>query len=155
MNPILNIKNFLLDLQNRLCVALEHEETGQHQFQEDAWVHDKVGNGCTRVLQGTVFEQVGVNFSHVIGENLPQAATVKRPDLIGAQFEALGVSSVAHPKNPFVPTAHLNVRYFQATKPNGEIVWWFGGGYDLTPYYGFDEDCIHFHNTAKKSLRCD
>lgn len=107
----------------------------------------------TRVLQGETFEQAGVNFSHVAGEHLPAAATAKRPDLIGASFEALGVSVVIHPRNPFVPTAHLNIRYFQATKSNGEIVWWFGGGYDLTPYYGFDEDCIHFHQTAKNA--CD
>lgn len=148
-----NIKQFLLDLQNRLCAALETQETTA-QFFEDAWTHEKIGGGKTRVLQnGDVFEQAGVNFSHVVGEHLPQAATVKRPDLVGASFEALGISSVIHPRNPFVPTSHMNVRYFQAKKNNGDVVWWFGGGYDLTPYYGFDEDCQHFHVTAKKA--CD
>ena len=154
MSNIEHVKNFLLDLQDRICVALENQEALSHShFHEDVWTHEKIGGGRTRVLQGDTFEQAGVNFSHVVGEHLPQAATVKRPDFIGASFEALGVSCVIHPKNPFVPTAHLNIRYFQAKKPNGEIVWWFGGGYDLTPYYGFDEDCIHFHATAKNA--CD
>lgn len=151
-NTIADIKLFLLTLQDQLCAALEsHESTAR--FHEDAWTHDVIGGGRTRVLQGDVLEQAGVNFSHVAGNHLPEAATLKRPDLIGASFEALGVSSVIHPRNPFVPTAHLNVRYFQATKANGEIVWWFGGGFDLTPYYGFDEDCVHFHTVAKKA--CD
>ena len=153
MKNISDIKHFLLDLQNRLCAALESQEPSARFF-EDAWTHEKIGGGKTRVLQnGDIFEQAGVNFSHVTGEHLPQAATQKRPDLIGATFEAMGVSSVIHPRNPFAPTAHLNVRYFQATKSNGDIVWWFGGGYDLTPYYGFDEDCVHFHTTAKNA--CD
>lgn len=150
---ISDIKHYLQNLQDRLCAALESEETSCKKFHEDAWTHDNIGGGRTRVLQGDIFEQAGVNFSHVTGEKLPAAATVKRPELIGAQFEALGISSVIHPKNPFVPTAHMNVRYFQATKSNGEVVWWFGGGYDLTPYYGFEEDCIHFHKTAKNA--CD
>lgn len=150
---ILKIKHYLLSLQDQLCFALAAEESSQKKFIEDTWTHEKVGGGRTRVLQGDVFEQAGVNFSHVAGENLPQAATSKRPELIGAQFEALGISSVIHPRSPFVPTAHMNVRYFQATKSNGDIVWWFGGGYDLTPYYGFEEDCIHFHKTAKNA--CD
>ena len=146
------IKNFLLDLQDHICTALEKEDTGS-QFHEDAWSRDQIGGGRTRVLQGEIFEQAGVNFSHVAGKSLPAAATQTRPDLVGAAFEAMGVSCVIHPHNPFVPTSHLNVRYFQATKSNGDIVWWVGGGYDLTPYYGFDEDCIHFHQTAKNA--CD
>ena len=147
------IKIFLLTLQDTLCTALQHHEP-QKKFHEDAWTRDAIGSGRTRVLEdGDVFERAGVNFSLVAGNSLPTAATLKRPELIGAQFEALGISSVIHPQNPFVPTAHLNVRYFQATKSNGEIVWWFGGGYDLTPYYGFEEDCIHWHQTVKKT--CD
>lgn len=141
-------------------MALETQEAHAHPrtphsqlFHEDTWTHDKVGGGKTCVLQGETFERAGVNFSHVAGDNLPQAATSKRPDLMGVSFEALGISSVIHPCNPFVPTAHLNIRYFQATKSNGEVVWWFGGGYDLTPYYGFDEDCVHFHQMAKNA--CD
>lgn len=153
MHVIDPIRDYLFDLQNRLCAALEKEENAGICFHEDAWTHEKIGGGRTRVLQGNVFEQAGVNFSHVAGENLPAAATAKRPDLVGASFEALGISSVIHPKNPFAPTAHMNVRYFQAKKTDGEIVWWFGGGYDLTPYYGFEEDCVHFHCTAKKA--CD
>lgn len=146
------IKDFLLDLQNRLCLALENQDVSA-QFQKDKWTHRKI-DGLSCVLEnGKILEKAGVNFSHVLGENLPVAATTKRPDLIGGQFEVMGVSSVVHPKNPFVPTAHMNVRYFQVTKNNGEVVWWFGGGYDLTPYYGFEEDCIHFHKTAKEA--CD
>ena len=152
MSNVEKVKAFLLDLQDRICVALE-KENGAANFQEDIWTRDQIGGGRTRVLQGDVFEQAGVNFSHVIGASLPSAATQTRPDLIGAAFEAMGVSLVVHPRNPFVPTAHLNVRYFQATKSNGDVVWWFGGGYDLTPYYGFEEDCIHFHATAKNA--CD
>ena len=153
MNQLNLIKLFLLDLQSRLCDALQSHED-KAQFHTDEWSHDTVGGGKTRVLQnGNVIEKAGVNFSHVAGKSLPPAATEKRPELIGAEFEALGVSSVIHPRNPFVPTAHMNVRYFQAKKDNGDVVWWFGGGYDLTPYYGFDEDCVHFHRTAKKA--CD
>lgn len=148
----MSVKDFLLDLQNRLCVALETQENTAC-FHEDAWSHKHIGGGRTRILRGNVFEQAGVNFSHVAGNYLPESATKKRPELIGAQFEALGVSSVIHPHNPFVPTAHLNVRYFQATKSDGEVVWWFGGGYDLTPYYAFEEDCVYWHQTAKNA--CD
>jgi coproporphyrinogen III oxidase len=153
MSNVAFVKSFLLDLQNRICAALETQESTV-RFHEDAWTHEKVGGGRTRVLRnGDVFEQAGVNFSHVAGDKLPAAATKNRADLVGAQFEALGVSLVIHPKNPFVPTTHLNVRYFQAKKSDGEIVWWFGGGYDLTPYYAFEADCIHFHRTAKTA--CD
>lgn len=151
-NNIEQIKNFLLNLQDRICNALEKED-GAAKFQEDVWSREKIGGGRTRVLQGDVFEQAGVNFSHVAGDSLPAAATQDRPDLVGAAFEAMGVSLVIHPRNPFVPTSHLNVRYFQATKSNGDTVWWVGGGYDLTPYYAFEEDCIHFHQTAKNA--CD
>lgn len=142
------IKNFLLDLQNRLCLALENQDASK-KFYKDKWTKNNI-NGLSCILEsGNILEKAGVNFSCVTSDNLPSAATTKRPDLIGASFIAMGVSSVIHPCNPFVPTAHLNVRYFQAKKTDGEIAWWFGGGFDLTPYYGFDEDCVHWHQTAK------
>ena len=147
-NNIPAIKNFLLDLQNRLCVALENQDASK-KFYKDKWTKNKI-DGLSCILEnGNILEKAGVNFSSVIGDSLPPAATTKNPDLLGASFGAMGVSSVIHPKNPFVPTAHLNVRYFQAKKTDGEIIWWFGGGFDLTPYYGFEEDCIHWHKTAK------
>ena len=149
---ISEIKNYLMGLQDRICAQLVVGDG--KTFHEDLWQRPEGGGGRTRVLQNaTVFEQAGVNFSHVLGELLPVAATAKRPELAGRGFEALGVSLVIHPRNPFVPTTHLNVRYFVATKPGAEPVWWFGGGYDLTPYYGFIEDCQHFHRVAKKA--CD
>jgi len=141
------VKNYLLELQKRICTALESQEVGA-RFQKDTWK-----NGITCAIAGDTFEKGGVNFSHVTGETLPAIASVKRPELAGSVFEAMGVSVVMHPRNPFVPTAHLNVRYFQATKKNGEHVWWVGGGYDLTPYYGFEDDCAHWHRSAKKA--CD
>ena len=152
---ISEIKAYFLGLQKQICTALEAEETSGVRFCEDAWENSKLGGGGSAcVMQdGAVFEKAGVNFSHVKGDSLPKAATAKRPDLVGASFEALGVSLVIHPYNPFVPTSHANVRFFQAKKPNGEIVWWFGGGYDLTPYYGFEDDCVHWHQTAKSA--CD
>jgi len=114
----------------------------------------KSGGGRTRLIEnGGVFEKGGVNFSHVKGSQLPKSATDARLELIGCSFEAMGVSLVMHPENPFVPTTHLNVRCFVAKKADGEMVWWFGGGYDLTPYYGFEEDCCHWHQTAKAA--CD
>lgn len=153
MATIDDVKTYLLNLQNNLCCALQQHESSV-QFIEDNWSRNGIGSGRTRVLQGgEVFESAGVNYSHVAGDNLPSAATTQRPEFIGAQFEAMGISSVIHPRNPFVPTSHLNVRYFQAKKSTGESVWWFGGGYDLTPYYGFEEDCIHFHRVAKNA--CD
>lgn len=142
------IKTYLLSLQDIICKALESED-GHAVFQKDAWSRPGGGNGRTRVMvNGQVFEQAGVNFSHVYGEHMPAAATTKRPELAGRSFQAMGVSLVIHPKNPFVPTVHLNVRFFVAEKPDGEAIWWFGGGFDLTPYYGFKEDCKHWHQTA-------
>lgn len=150
---IQEIRAFLCDLQTRLIAALQAEEPSAF-FHTDEWQRESIGSGITCVLQnGEIIEKAGVNFSHVTGASLPPAATQKRPELIGATFEALGISSVIHPCNPFAPTAHMNVRYFEATQKNGEKLGWFGGGYDLTPYYGFDEDCRHFHQTAKKA--CD
>jgi len=154
MNPDINaVKNYLLDLQQRVCAALGQED-GKEAFREDAWTRAEGGGGRSRVLaEGAVFEQAGVNFSHVFGDGLPASATVHRPQLAGRRFQALGVSLVVHPRNPYVPTSHANVRFFIAEKPGAEPVWWIGGGFDLTPYYGFDEDCVHWHRTAKAA--CD
>jgi coproporphyrinogen III oxidase len=147
------IKKYLLDLQNRLCSMLESEE-GQQKFFEDNWDHSGGGGGKTRVMaDGLVIEKAGVNFSHVMGSSLPPAATAKRPELADSRFQALGVSVVIHPRNPFVPTSHANVRFVIVEKPNGDAHWWFGGGFDLTPYYGFIEDCEYWHKTAKAA--CD
>jgi len=147
------VKNYLLGLQESICTALETED-GEQTFLRDAWErepgHGLSGGGISSVLQGgAVFEQGGVNFSHVVGEKLPGSATAHRPELAGRGFEAMGVSLVIHPNNPYVPTSHANVRFFIAEKEGEEPVWWFGGGFDLTPYYGKDEDCRHWHQTAK------
>jgi coproporphyrinogen III oxidase len=142
------VKAYLLGLQQSICQALETFEP-ENTFIIDEWQHANGGSGCTRVLEsGAVFEKAGVNFSHVMGDSLPPAATAKRPELAGRSFQAMGVSLVIHPCNPYVPTAHMNVRCFVAEKPGEEPVWWFGGGYDLTPYYGFVEDCEHWHQNA-------
>ncbi|MCP5169485.1 MAG: oxygen-dependent coproporphyrinogen oxidase [Hahellaceae bacterium] len=142
------VKSYLLSLQDQICDALE-EQDGRSRFIEDAWQREEGGGGRTRVLaNGQVFEKAGVNFSHVRGEQLPASATANRPELAGRSFQAMGVSLVVHPENPYVPTSHANVRLFIAEKAGEAPVWWFGGGYDLTPYYGFDEDCQHWHQTA-------
>ncbi|QDX31195.1 oxygen-dependent coproporphyrinogen oxidase [Dickeya poaceiphila] len=142
------IKQFLLTLQDTLCRQLELTD-GTATFIEDAWQHVSGGGGRSRVLrQGQVFEQAGVNFSHVSGASLPSSASTHRPELAGRSFQAMGVSLVIHPLNPYVPTSHANVRFFIAEKPGEPAVWWFGGGFDLTPYYGFEDDAIHWHQTA-------
>lgn len=147
------VKSFLLKLQASICSALE-EQDDKALFIEDSWDRPEGGSGITRVLSdGGVFEKAGVNFSHVFGNAMPASATANRPELAGRSFEAMGVSLVVHPLNPFVPTSHANVRFFIARKEGCEPVWWFGGGLDLTPYYGFEEDCIHWHTVAKQS--CD
>jgi coproporphyrinogen III oxidase len=146
------VNQYLLDLQDRICQALT-EEDGNGQFNEDTWLR-KQGRGGARarlLRDGDVFEQAGINYSHVYGDELPPSATVNRPEFAGRRFQAMGVSLVIHPHNPYVPTSHANVRYFMATKPGQEPVWWFGGGFDLTPYYGFEEDAIHWHQTAKRA----
>ena len=145
------VRDYLLGLQQRICSGLEAiDQTGK--FHTDAWDRDGGGTGRSRVISdGAVFEKGGVNFSHVFGEKLPPSASATRPELAGRSFQAMGVSLVIHPKNPMVPTSHANFRFFIAEKPGEEPVWWFGGGYDLTPYYGFDEDCEHWHNTAKRA----
>jgi len=139
----------LLTLQDQICAALEQEEDDA-RFIEDPWQRAEGGGGRTRVLaNGSVFEQAGVNFSHVSGFKLPPSATAKRPELADRQFQAMGVSLVIHPLNPYVPTSHANVRFLIAEKPGEADVWWFGGGFDLTPYYPFREDVLHWHRTAK------
>ena len=147
-NPDIDaVKHYLLGLQARICNALTIED-GQ-AFREDGWERTGGGGGRSRVLEnGQVFEKAGVNFSHVFGDGLPTSATAQRPELVGRGFQALGVSLVIHPRNPHVPTSHANVRFFIAEKPDAEPVWWFGGGFDLTPYYGRREDARHWHTTA-------
>ncbi|ENM3755623.1 oxygen-dependent coproporphyrinogen oxidase [Vibrio cholerae] len=148
------VKHFLLQLQDKICQQLEATD-GQAQFIEDAWQREPGeklgGGGRTRVMRkGAVFEQGGVNFSHVFGEQMPASATAHRPELAGRRFEAMGVSLVMHPKNPYVPTSHANVRFFIAEKEGEAPIWWFGGGFDLTPFYPFVEDGQHWHQTAKQ-----
>ena len=143
------VKAYLLALQDDICQQLAAED-GQASFVEDAWQRPAGGGGRTRVLsQGAVFEQAGVNFSHVFGDQLPASATAHRPELAGRTFQAMGVSLVIHPHNPYVPTSHANVRFFIAEKAGEAPVWWFGGGFDLTPYYGNSADCVAWHQTAK------
>jgi coproporphyrinogen III oxidase len=143
------VRGYLLGLQDRICAAIEAEDGGA-RFAEDSWERPGGGGGRSRVLaEGSVFEQAGVGFSHVFGPGLPPSATLQRPDLAGRGFEAIGVSLVFHPHNPYAPTTHMNVRFFLAEREGHEPVWWFGGGFDLTPYYGFEEDAVHFHRTAR------
>lgn len=145
------VKAYLLDLQDRICSRLE-ESDGQASFKEDAWERPQGGGGRTRVIKdGAVFEKGGVNFSHVHGDSLPPSATAARPELAGRRFQAMGVSLVMHPRNPYVPTSHANVRFFIAEKDGAEPIWWFGGGYDLTPYYGFVDDCRQWHEVAAQA----
>lgn len=147
------VKAYLLALQDDICQQLESED-GSARFVEDAWERPGGGGGRTRVIaDGAILEQGGVNFSHVFGDKLPPSATAQRPELAGRSFQAMGVSLVIHPNNPLVPTSHANVRFFVAEKAGEEPVWWFGGGFDLTPYYGFEEDCVAWHRTAKAA--CD
>ncbi|MEE9551670.1 MAG: oxygen-dependent coproporphyrinogen oxidase, partial [Gammaproteobacteria bacterium] len=120
------------------------------ELQQDDWQRDEGGGGRSRVMQnGKIFEQAGINFSHVFGDSLPPSATTHRPELAGRCFQALGDSLVIHPLNPYVPTTHMNVRFFMAEKEGEDPIWWFGGGFDLTPYYGFEEDARHWHKTAR------
>ena len=154
MIQIETVKAYLLALQDHICNELAAID-GHTLFKEDAWQRDEAteslgGGGRSRILvDGAVFEQAGVNFSHVTGAQMPASATAHRPELAGRRFEALGVSLVVHPKNPYVPTSHANVRFFIAEKEGEEPVWWFGGGFDLTPYYPEVSDCVHWHKTAQ------
>ena len=142
---------WLRDLQDRLCTALADADAGA-VFTEDAWQREGGGGGRSRVIKhGALFEQGGVNFSEVHGTALPPSASAHRPELAGAPWSAFGVSLVLHPKNPYVPTTHMNVRYFQARPEGREPAWWFGGGFDLTPFYPFDEDIRHWHTVAQRT----
>ncbi len=143
------VGNWLGGLQDRICAAIENAD-GKARFVEDHWQRDEGGGGRTRILRdGDVFEQAGVGFSRVMGTRLPPSATAHRPELVGRKWTATGVSLVFHPLNPYLPTTHANVRYFEASAEGEEPVWWFGGGFDLTPFYPFDEDVIHWHQTAR------
>ncbi len=162
MNPVSDVRAYLTGLQARITEALEAVEAAAApqapvRFLADAWKKPEgetlQGEGLTKIMEGgAVFERAGCGFSHVRGPKLPPSATQHRPELSGAPFEAMGVSLVFHPRNPYVPTVHMNVRMIAATPAGGEPVCWFGGGMDLTPYYGFDEDAAHFHQTCKQAL---
>lgn len=146
------VKAYLISLQDKICSELESTDGGG-RFAEDQWVREEGGGGRSRVMvDGEVFEKAGVNFSHVSGAKMPASATAHRPELAGRSFEAMGVSLVIHPNNPYIPTSHANVRFFIAEKEGHAPVWWFGGGYDLTPYYGDEEDCVHWHQVAKAAV---
>ena len=146
------VKDYLMGLQDSICNQLQMLDG--KAWQEDNWDRPEGGGGRSRVVaDGAVIEKGGVNFSHISGAQMPVSATQNRPELAGRSFEAMGVSVVIHPYNPYIPTSHANVRFFIAEKADADPVWWFGGGYDLTPYYGNEEDCIHWHRTAKEA--CD
>ncbi|WP_417438757.1 oxygen-dependent coproporphyrinogen oxidase [Idiomarina sp.] len=146
------VKSYLMSLQDAICQQLAQAD-GEQSFQEDSWDRPGGGGGRSRIIKnGAVFEQGGVGFSHVYGEKMPASATAHRPELEGRDFNACGVSLVMHPENPMVPTVHMNVRFFIAQKEGEEPVWWFGGGFDLTPFYPFDEDIIEWHQQAKNAL---
>ncbi len=143
------VKAFLLQLQDDICARLEQAD-GTGRFEQDSWTREEGGGGRSRVLRhGSVIEQGGVNFSHVHGSSMPASATAHRPELAGRSFEAMGVSLVIHPHNPHIPTSHANVRFFIAEKEGADPVWWFGGGFDLTPYYPVEEDCEHWHRVSR------
>ncbi len=162
------VRSYLLSLQDAICAALQAEDGGAEGFRTDEWTRPEGGGGRTRILaEGAVFEKAGVAFSHVRGRTLPPSATAHRPELAGKPWEALGVSLVIHPRNPYVPTSHLNVRFFCAgsadaaarsaeiekqTSPIETPTWWFGGGFDLTPYYGFEADAVHWHRIARTAV---
>ncbi|MFC3394501.1 oxygen-dependent coproporphyrinogen oxidase [Brenneria rubrifaciens] len=147
------VKQFLLNMQDEICRQLAKTD-GTTDFVEDIWQRAEGGGGRSRVLSGGgVFERAGVNFSHVTGSSLPSSASAHRPELAGRNYQAMGVSLVIHPQNPYVPTSHANVRFFIAEKPGEDPVWWFGGGLDLTPFYGFKEDAVHWHRTTHDLCR--
>ncbi|GAA3914304.1 oxygen-dependent coproporphyrinogen oxidase [Luteimonas lutimaris] len=149
MEDIDRVRDYLTGLQDRICTAIEHAD-GSARFVEDSWARDEGGGGRTRVLrEGTVFEQAGIGFSDVSGTKLPPSATAARPELAGASWRAVGVSLVFHPRNPHVPTTHANVRHFRAVRDGETVAWWFGGGFDLTPFYPVDADVLHWHRTAR------
>ncbi len=148
---IIAVKDYLTGLQQAIVDRLAALDGGT--FSRDAWDRPQGGGGVTRLIEGgALFERAGVGYSHVYGDNLPPSASAARPELSGRSFQAMGVSLVLHPRNPYVPTVHLNVRCFIAEKAGAVPVWWFGGGMDLTPYYGFEEDAVHFHRTCRDAL---
>ncbi len=148
------VRNYLLNLQNEIVAKMSAIDGGA--FIRDEWARPEGGGGISRIIEGgEVFERGGILFSHVLGEKLPPTAAANRPEIAGRRWEAMGVSLVLHPRNPYVPTVHMNVRFFLAKSANGdanEDVFWFGGGMDLTPYYGFEDDCVHFHQANKTAL---
>lgn len=145
------VENWLKTLQGEICAGLA-DAAGEEGFHEDAWQRPGGGGGLSRIIEdGVVIEKAAVNFSAVAGKGLPAAASAARPALAGRSFRAAGVSVIVHPRNPYVPTSHFNVRFFSAEKRNAAPVWWFGGGFDLTPYYGFEEDCRHWHRVAREA----
>ena len=145
------VSAYLTGLQSRIVAALEKADGGS--FRADSWTRPEGGGGLTRIIEeGDVFERAGVGYSRVQGATLPPSASASRPELAGRSFDAMGVSLVLHPRNPYCPTVHMNVRCFVAFKPGEDPVWWFGGGMDLTPYYGFEEDARHFHAECRASL---
>jgi coproporphyrinogen III oxidase len=147
------VNDYLQDLQTRITDELQQIDA-KADFEVDTWQRDAGGGGRSMVLRdGAVFEQAGVNYSEVYGSKLPASASAHRPELAGRQFRAMGVSLVIHPDNPYIPTSHANVRFFVAEKPGEDPIWWFGGGFDLTPYYGFKSDCEHWHRIARQA--CD
>lgn len=156
-NKINAVRSYLLSLQENICSAISRIDGGK--FAVDSWQHQgseliHSGDGRTNVISNShIIEKGGVNFSHVKGSSLPPSASAKRPELAGKPFEAMGVSLVLHPKNPFAPTTHMNVRFFVAGADSDTAIWWFGGGFDLTPYYGFEEDAQHWHHTARKACQ--
>ena len=146
------VKKYLIDLQKSICSEIELLDGGT-VFEQDHWSRDdQRGDGISCIISnGNVFEKGGVNFSIIRGDKMPKSASALRPELEGRQYTALGVSLLLHPDNPYIPTAHANVRFFVAEEQGKDPIWWFGGGFDLTPYYGFDEDAVHWHETAKKA----
>ncbi len=145
------VRDYLLGLQGRIVDSLERED-GRGRFGEDRWDRGRTGGGITRVLAGgDLFEQAAINFSHVRGARLPPSALAQRPGLAGSRFEAIGLSVVIHPLNPYVPTSHANLRFFVTGAEEEGEAWWFGGGFDLTPVYGFEEDAVHWHRAAREA----
>jgi coproporphyrinogen III oxidase len=148
---IAKVKTWLTSLQERIVSAAE--KIDGKQFIRDSWERPEGGGGVSRLIEeGNVLERGGVGFSHVKGMSLPPSAAANRPEVAGQPWEAMGVSLVFHPRNPYAPTVHMNVRFFTTTSTEHEPVWWFGGGMDLTPYYGFEEDAKHFHQTCHDAL---
>ena len=146
------VKGYLTELQDRITASIEKLDSVK--FRRDAWVRPEGGGGESRILSdGAVFERAGVSVSHVFGEKMPPSASIQRPEIAGAPFEAMGLSLVFHPRNPHVPTTHCNVRFLIARPSGGPEVWWFGGGFDLTPYYAYDEDVLHWHRCARDACQ--